>query len=329
MDVSFGAGRGGRVEEQAPASAPAPQEPPAPQPAPAPAPEAPTPTKSATFQLAKKYSCHICRFINEEIERCAACGHRLCIDCEWLMPIARTDGAFAQREFAIYEDDDARHVEMEIGRQRAESVYTPSEFEQENYVDREDTPDLPPRVWAQQAALAKAHYTTPQSPTVGSHQQSQYSTTQQSPSIASPPPSPIDLSHLSASDYPGPLRVAHAPSSSPIRPPGPKGRRVVRDNPFVVADQLSVAASAGARMRRGRGRGTRGDSGEGGVGSRDGQSSPLPGRFVERNLGSGERAEGVGMGAMWQTNRIPLPGLAVVGGEDSEKIPVERATVPI
>ena len=42
--------------------------------------------ESVKVPLAKRYSCHICRWINEEIERCASCGHRLCIDCEWLMP---------------------------------------------------------------------------------------------------------------------------------------------------------------------------------------------------------------------------------------------------
>ncbi|OBT99710.1 hypothetical protein VE01_02066 [Pseudogymnoascus verrucosus] len=330
--------RGGRGEsasqvEAAPPPAPAPQPEAAPPAAPASeaalAPRQPLAVdKSATLQLAKRYSCHICRFINEEIERCASCGHRLCIDCEWLLPIAKTDGA--AQEFAIYEDSDAmeaRDMEME-DRRRTENIYTPSEFEQENYVDP-DTPDLPPNVWARQAALAKAHYTTPQSPTDGSP----YYTTTQSPTIRSPPPSPVDLSHLSASDYPEPLRLA----PSPVRPPGPRSRRVVRDNPFVVADQLSAH----------HGRVMRVDS-EAGIRSRDGQASPQPGRYSARaralarrmeerdedrrtwlanksrgeqpspqpgrysarTLASREREEDKrdSQRRMWQTNRVPLPG---------------------
>ncbi|OBT89674.1 hypothetical protein VE02_01820 [Pseudogymnoascus sp. 03VT05] len=352
--------RGRRGEESAPQAEAAP--PPAPAPGAVPAPEpAPTPQqplaldKSTTLKLAKRYSCHICRFINEEIERCASCGHRLCIDCEWLMPIAKTDGA--AQEFAIYEDSDAveaRNMEIEDQR-RAENVYTPSEFEQENYVDSTpDTPHLPPKEWARQAALAKAHYTTPQSPTDGSP----YYTTTQSPTIHSPPPSPVDLSHLSASDYPEPLRLA----SSPFRPPGPRSRRVVRDNPFVVADQLS------ARHRRVM----RVDS-EAKIRSRDGQASPQPGRYLDsaialtpreeeldtqrrmwqanrsrygqanpprgrysaRTAASRDREEEKALQTrMWQTNRVPLPGFGAeregaCRASRGEKIPtVERAAKP-
>ncbi|OBT50842.1 hypothetical protein VE04_09217, partial [Pseudogymnoascus sp. 24MN13] len=319
----------GEVRDEVAAPPPAPAPEPAPASPLAPAPQQPLAVdKSATLQLANRYSCHICRFINEEIERCASCGHRLCIDCEWLMPIAKTDGA--AQEFAIYEDSDAMEARnMEFEDQRAENVYTPSEFEQENYVDSPDTPDLPPNVWARQAALAKAHYTTPQSPTSGSP----YYTTTQSPTVRSPPPSPVDLSYLSASDYPEPLRL----EPSPVRPPGPRSRRVVRDNPFVVADQLSAH----------HGRVMRVDS-EAGIRSRDGQASPQPGRYSararalarrmeereedrhtwlanksrgeqpspqpgrysDRALASREREEDKrdSQRRMWQTNRVRLPG---------------------
>ncbi|KFY11245.1 hypothetical protein V491_07304, partial [Pseudogymnoascus sp. VKM F-3775] len=265
-----------------------------------------TDDKSASPQLAKGYSCHICRFINEESERCASCGHRLCIDCEWLMSIAPNDGT--AQEFTIYEDgQDVGVWNTGLEAQRAENVYTPSDFEQENYVRSSDTPELPPKAWAQRAALAKAHYTTPQSPTIHSPY-----TTPLSPSIPSPPPSPADLSHLSASDYPEPLRLA----PSPIRPPRPKSRRMVRDNPFVVADQLS------ARRRR-PGRVLRVDS-EAGIRSRDEQASPRPrvqrddgGGLVSRAMeeGIGQRRmwqskeeEGTAQRRIWQTNRVPLPG---------------------
>ncbi|KAL5344550.1 hypothetical protein ACLOAV_010533 [Pseudogymnoascus australis] len=292
------------------------------------------PSEPAKPTLPKRYSCHICRRINQEMERCASCGHRLCIDCEWLMPIVPIDGA--TQEFTIYEDGDSTEVRDTDAEDhgRAESVYTPSEFEQENYVDNPDTPDLPPKVWARQAALAKAHYTTPQSPTdtlakahyttpesptSGSPPPSHYSTTPQSPSINSPPPSPVDLSHLSPIDYPEPLRLA----SSPVRPPGPKSRRVVRDNPFVVADLLSARPT---RVRR--------DDSEAGIGSRDGQASPQPGQFLDRNLvvGGGE-GEDVVQGPVWQTNKIPLPGFgaerhAAPGALEGEKIPVEKAPEP-
>ncbi|KFZ04549.1 hypothetical protein V502_10065, partial [Pseudogymnoascus sp. VKM F-4520 (FW-2644)] len=271
----------------------------------------------AKAPVAKRYSCHICRWINEEIERCVSCGHRLCIDCEWLMPIAPTDGA--AQEFAIYEDGDSmevRHTDVE-DQKRAENVYTPSEFEQENYVDSSPaTPDLPPKVWARQAALAKVHYTTPQSPTDGTPPPSDY-TAPQSPS--SPPPSPVDLSHLSASDYPEPLRLA----PSPVRPPGPKSRRVVRDNPFVVADQLS------ARPRRVLGVGS-----DAGIRSRDGQASPQPGQFLARSLVERDKeGEDVGQGPIWQTNRVPIPGFgaerhgAFLAAGD-EKMPAERVAKP-
>ncbi|KFZ01105.1 hypothetical protein V501_10222 [Pseudogymnoascus sp. VKM F-4519 (FW-2642)] len=262
------------------------------------------------------------------------------------MPIAKTDGA--AQEFAIYEDSDAmeaRDMDLE-DRRRTENVYTPSEFEQENYVDSPDTPDLPPNVWARQAALVKAHYTTPQSPTAGSP----YYTTTQSPTIRSPPPSPMDLSHLSASDYPEPLRLA----PSPVRPPGPKSRRVVRDNPFVVADQLSAR----------HGRVMRVDS-DAGIKSRDGQASPQPGRYSSRDWArmgrEGERAspqpgrysaraiaaarrekrreelreeDRAADRRMWQTNRVPLPGFGdererALRPSRGEKIPaVERAPRP-
>ncbi|KFY51085.1 hypothetical protein V496_08966 [Pseudogymnoascus sp. VKM F-4515 (FW-2607)] len=310
------------------------------------------PSEPAKPTLPKRYSCHICRRINQEMERCASCGHRLCIDCEWLMPIVPIDGA--TQEFTIYEDGDSmevRDTDAEDHR-RAESVYTPSEFEQENYVEGPDTPDLPPKVWARQAALAKAHYTTPQSPTDSSPPPSTYTTppspatrsppkvwfrraalakahyttpesptsaTPQSPTINSPPPSPVDLSHLSPSDYPEPLRLA----SSPVRPPGPKSRRVVRDNPFVLADRLSARPT---RVRK--------DDSEAGIGSRDGQASPQPGQFLGRNLvvGGGE-GEDVVQGPVWQTNRIPLSGFgaerhAAPGAPEGEKIPVEKAPEP-
>ncbi|OBT77128.1 hypothetical protein VF21_05083 [Pseudogymnoascus sp. 05NY08] len=353
--------RGRRGEESAPQAEDAP--PPAPAPGAVPAPEpAPTPqqplavNKSATLQLAKRYSCHICRFINEEIERCASCGHRLCIDCEWLMPIAKTDGA-AQEEFAIYEDSDAVEARnMELEDQRAENVYTPSEFEQENYVDSTpDTPHLPPKEWARQAALAKAHYTTPQSPTDGSP----YYTTTQSPTIHSPPPSPVDLSHLSASDYPEPLRLA----SSPVRPPGPKSRRVVRDNPFVVADQLSarhrrvmrVDSEAGIRSRDGQASPQPDRYGARDIAltrreeeldaqrrmwhanrNRDGQDNPPPGRNSARTAASRDREEekAVQGPTLWQTNRVPIPGFGAereraLRTSRGEKIPaIERATKP-
>ncbi|KFY19921.1 hypothetical protein V493_07796, partial [Pseudogymnoascus sp. VKM F-4281 (FW-2241)] len=265
--------------------------------------QSPTHSEPAKLSLSKRYSCHICRCINKEIERCASCGHRLCIDCEWLMPIARTDGA--AQEFKIYEDSSGgmEFRDMQVDDQRrSESVYPPSEFEQENYMDRRsDTPDLHPSIWARKAALAKAHYTTPRSPTVGSLPPSpSHFTTPQSPVIRSPPPSPVDLSHLSASDYPEPLRLA----SSPVRPPGPRDRRVVRDNPFVVADLLS----APPRQRRV----LRVDSEEG-IRSRDGQVSPLPGRDLARTVGSGATREGpvVAQSPVWQTNRIPIPEFGV------------------
>ncbi|ELR05995.1 hypothetical protein GMDG_01956 [Pseudogymnoascus destructans 20631-21] len=345
----FWGGEGGEVAapqaEAAPPPAPSPQ--PAPAPEAAPAPQQPlTLIKSTTLQLAKRYSCHICRFINEEIERCASCGHRLCIDCEWLMPIAKIDGA--AQEFAIYEDSDAmeaRNTQRE-DQMRAENVYTPSEFEQENYVDSPDTPDLPPKVWARQAAFAKAHYTTPQSPTAGSP----CYTTTQSPTIRSTPPSPVDLSHLSANDYPEPLRLA----PSPVRPPGPRSRRVVKDNPFVVADQVSARHERVMRV-----------DGDAGVRSRDGQASPQPdqysaraialtrmeeemdaqrrmwqdspqpGRYSARIAASRDREEEKSVQRrMWQTNRVSLPGF---GGEREsalrasrgEKMPIiERAARP-
>ncbi|KFX93470.1 hypothetical protein V490_04812, partial [Pseudogymnoascus sp. VKM F-3557] len=242
--------------------------------------------RSAAPPIAKRYSCHICRWINEEIERCVSCGHRLCIDCEWLMPVARTDGT--AQDFAIYEDTEeaySRYVEME-NRRRAENVYTPSEFEQENYTDSPDIPSLPPNVWARQAALAKAHYTTPQSPPP-----SLYTTPPLSPTITpSPPPTPMDnTSHISITSdyYPEPLRVV----SSPVRPPAPRGRRVVRDNPFVVADQM-----APGRVRRG----ARDE-----IRSRDGQVSPLEGRGGKNPFGSINK----GGRPMWQTHRVAIPGL--------------------
>ncbi|OBT44246.1 hypothetical protein VE00_05436 [Pseudogymnoascus sp. WSF 3629] len=337
--------RGGRGGESAPQAEAAPE--------PAPTPQQPLAVDktTTTLQLAKRYSCHICRFINIEIERCASCGHRLCIDCEWLMPIAKTDGA--GQGFAIYEDGDAMEaLDMKLEDQkRADNVYTPSEFEQENYVDSSpDTPHLPPRVWARQAALAKAHYTTPQSPTAGSP----YYTTTQSPTIRSPPPSPVDLSHLSASDYPEPLRLV----PSPVRPPGPKSRRVVRDNPFVVADQLSarhrrvmrVDSDAGIRSRDGQASPQPDRYGDRAISlarrleerrmwqanrSRDGQPSPQPGRYSASATSLTRRdEERDAQRRIWQTNRVPLPGF---GAEREsarralrgEKMPaVERAAKP-
>lgn len=98
---------------------------------------------------------------------------------------------------------------------------------------------------------------------------------------------------------------------------------MVRDNPFVVADLLSARPT---RVRR--------DDSEAGIGSRDGQASPQPGQFLDRNLvvGGGE-GEDVVQGPVWQTNKIPLPGFgaerhAAPGALEGEKIPVEKAPEP-
>lgn len=218
----------------------------------------------------KRKCCHICRWINGDIDRCACCGHRLCGECEEMDPATDSDKkGDGGQEFDIFEDeDDVEETSEKIEDARAEGeLYTPSEDEQENREGKSfvaaharrisfgqsPTSKQPPLLIpaADASSILKEVILVPIAEPAEMYRKSSVIAPFTKPAailkeVPSVLPQPLQESKPAASSTLPDIDALDAPSSLPsplplVRATLPKKHSTVKNSPFVIADQLSSA----------------------------------------------------------------------------------------